>query len=124
LLTGRQDPVRIILCYYPALGGGRPFPRVSLNGTAKRVQFSVKGLQMRAFRCSINKPQARRYRASFGRRQFEQLEPRCLLDADVIISEIMYQSFTDLGLPEDYREEYIELCNRGDSAADRTNTWW
>ncbi|HUT12474.1 MAG TPA: lamin tail domain-containing protein [Thermoguttaceae bacterium] len=35
-----------------------------------------------------------------------------------MISEIMYQSFTDLGVPEDFREEFIELYNRGDATAD------
>ena len=36
----------------------------------------------------------------------EVLEPRLLLAADVVISEIMYQSFTESGLPEDYSQEY------------------
>ena len=40
-----------------------------------------------------------------------------MLAADVMISEIMYQSFTDLGQPEDTGEEFIELYNRGDAAA-------
>ena len=50
----------------------------------------------------------------------EALEPRLLLAADVVISEIMYQSFTDVetGQPEDYGEEFIELYNRGDAPAD------
>ena len=50
----------------------------------------------------------------------EALEPRLLLAADVVISEIMYQSFTDvaIGQPEDYGEEFIELYNRGDAPAD------
>jgi len=50
----------------------------------------------------------------------EQLEPRLLLAADVIISEIMYQDLTnvDIGLPEDPGEEFIELYNRGDAPAD------
>ena len=47
----------------------------------------------------------------------ESLEPRLLLAADVILSEIMYQPFTDLGQPEDYGEEFIELYNRGDAPA-------
>jgi len=50
----------------------------------------------------------------------EPLEPRLLLAADVVISEIMYQALTDpdLGRPEDYGEEFIELYNRGDAPAD------
>jgi len=56
-------------------------------------------------------------RVTSGRRQFERLEPRCLLAADVVISEIMYQSLTDLGVPEEYGEEFIELYNRGDATA-------
>jgi len=50
----------------------------------------------------------------------EQLEPRLLLAADVVISEIMYQNLTDpeIGLPEDVGEEFIELYNRGDAPAD------
>jgi len=48
----------------------------------------------------------------------EPLEPRVLLAADVVISEIMYQSFTDTGLSEDYGEEFVELHNRGDAPAD------
>jgi hypothetical protein len=50
----------------------------------------------------------------------EQLEPRLLLAADVVISEIMYQDLTnvDIGLPEDPGEEFIELYNRGDAPAD------
>ncbi|HUT10443.1 MAG TPA: LEPR-XLL domain-containing protein, partial [Thermoguttaceae bacterium] len=54
------------------------------------------------FSGGITKPSRR---ITSGRRQFERLEPRCLLAADVVISEIMYQSFTDLGVPEDFREE-------------------
>ncbi|MGB2820196.1 MAG: CotH kinase family protein, partial [Phycisphaerae bacterium] len=50
--------------------------------------------------------------------RLESLEPRLLLAADVVISEIMYQSLTDLGRPEDYGEEFIELFNRGDAPAD------
>ncbi len=74
---------------------------------------------MRASRISRNKRQSRQLqRARFGSRRFERLEPRNLLAADVVISEIMYQSFTDLGAPEDYREEFVELLNRGDTAAD------
>lgn len=50
----------------------------------------------------------------------EQLEPRLLLAADVVISEIMYQDLTNvgIGLPEDPGEEFIELYNRGDAPAD------
>ena len=48
----------------------------------------------------------------------EPLEPRLLLAADVVISEIMYQSLTEAGAPEDYGQEYVELFNRGDSSAD------
>ncbi len=48
----------------------------------------------------------------------EALEPRLLLAADVTISEIMYQSYTERGLPEDYGQEYVELYNRGDAPAD------
>ncbi len=50
--------------------------------------------------------------------RFEPLEPRALLAADVVVSEIMYQAFADAGQPEDYREEFIELYNRGDAPAD------
>jgi len=52
--------------------------------------------------------------------RLESLEPRLLLAADVVISEIMYQAFTDpdAGRPEDYGEEFIELHNRGDAPAD------
>ena len=39
---------------------------------------------------------------------FEPLEPKQMLAADVIVSEIMYQSHTDTGDPEDYGEEFIE----------------
>ena len=50
----------------------------------------------------------------------EQLEPRLLLAADVVISEIMYQDLTDInaGMPENFGEEFIELHNRGDAPAD------
>ncbi len=41
-----------------------------------------------------------------------------MLAADVVISELMYQSLTDPGTPEDYGEEFIEIYNRGDAAAD------
>ncbi len=53
-----------------------------------------------------------------GRPALEPLEPRLLLSADVILSEIMYQSPTDLGVPEDTGEEFLELHNRGDAPAD------
>jgi len=48
----------------------------------------------------------------------EPLEPRLLLDADVIFSEIFYQSFTENGHPEDLGKEWIELHNRGDATAE------
>ena len=45
-----------------------------------------------------------------------------MLAVDVVISEIMYQSLTDvdLGMPEDYGEEFIEFYNRGDATANLT----
>jgi len=73
---------------------------------------------MRASRMLFGRGLARQARVASGRRQFERLEPRCLLAADVVISEIMYQSLTDLGAPEDYGQEFIELYNRGDATAD------
>ena len=53
----------------------------------------------------------------------EPLEPRLLLAADVVLSEIMYHPYAT-GLPnaqtEDLGEEYVELYNRGDASANLT----
>lgn len=48
--------------------------------------------------------------------KFENLEPRLLMAADVIISELMYHSAHVGG--ENTNEEWIELFNRGDEPAD------
>ena len=50
--------------------------------------------------------------------RLEPLEPRLLLAADVVISEIMYHPYAASHQPEPLGEEFIELHNRGDAAAD------
>ncbi len=63
---------------------------------------------------------APRRRASASRSRLESLEPRQLLAADVIISEIVASNAS--GLRDNYGDEsdWIELYNAGDEAADLT----
>src|SRR5689334_10371654 len=74
---------------------------------------------MSRFRRALRDP-ARRHRSTARKNRnfrpcldLQELEARRLLAADVVISEIMHHAASN-----DPGEEYVELYNRGDAAAD------